>query len=135
MMLYLSIGTNLGNRQDNLREACDFIQQRVGSIVRQSSIYETEPVGFESDNKFLNMCVAVDTNIPPLLILDITQEIERCMGRTQKSTDGHYHDRIIDIDILLYGDLNMNTQRLVIPHPKMYERDFVMLPLSEILVP
>ncbi len=131
-MVYLSLGTNLGNRIDNINTACRLIEQRVGTIVHRSSVYETEPVGFDSDNKFLNICLAVRTTLQPFELLDETQAIERQMGRQHKSINGQYQDRIIDIDILLYDDLRISSERLIIPHPKMYERDFVMLPLKEI---
>lgn len=78
------------------------------------------------------MCIAVQTTLSPLQLLDVTQQIERQLGRTTKSINGNYSDRIIDIDILLYGDISIKSKRLTIPHPKMYERQFVMIPLSEI---
>ena len=82
---------------------------------------------------FLNLCVCMATSLSPLQLLAATKQIERQMGRTQKSEQGHYADRVIDIDILLYDDAHVNESDLIIPHPHMYERDFVMLPLNEIL--
>lgn len=130
--LYLSLGTNLGNRQKNIETALALIDQRVGTVMAQSSIIETEPWGFESSNRFLNMAVKVLTELKPIEVLETTQAIEREMGRTSKSDAGGYKDRIIDIDILLYDDLVIDTPRLTIPHPHMYERRFVMEPLTEI---
>ena len=130
--LYLSLGTNLGDRQKNLSFALEFIGREVGTVVSASDIIETEPWGFESSNRFLNMAVKVETTLQPLEVLHTTQEIERKLGRTQKSVNREYHDRMIDIDILLYDDLVMNTPELTIPHPLMYQREFVMKPLTQI---
>ena len=108
------------------------IEERVGEITRRSSLYETEPWGYQSEHSYLNSAICVDTELSPRQLLRATQRIEREMGRTQKSIDGHYHDRVIDIDILLYGDETINEPDLKIPHPLMQERDFVMNPLNEI---
>ena len=129
---YLGIGTNLGDKEGNILRAYELIEQRVGEIVKRSSLYHTEPWGFESENSFLNSVICVETALFPRQLLQTTQQIEREMGRTSKSTDGKYHDRIVDIDILLYDDLNVNEPDLVIPHPLMTERDFVMKPLEEV---
>ena len=130
--LYLSLGTNMGNRHENLSLAQELIGREVGTVVSASDIIETEPWGFESSNRFLNMAVKVETTLQPLEVLHTTQEIERKLGRTQKSVNREYHDRMIDIDILLYDDLVMNTPELTIPHPLMYQREFVMKPLTQI---
>ena len=131
--LYLSLGSNLGDREDMLRRAIALIEERVGAVQRVSSFIETEPWGFESTNPFLNAAVMVLTTLSPIECLDATQQIERELGRKKKSKNGIYHDRPIDIDLLLYGDLTLSTPRLTIPHPRMLERDFVMIPLREIL--
>lgn len=130
--LYLSLGTNLGDRRQNLKSALELIGREVGTVVSASDIIETDPWGFESPNPFLNMVVKVETDLKPLEVLDVTQEIERQLGRATKSVNGEYHDRLIDIDILLYDDLVMDTPELTIPHPLMYERKFVMEPLAQI---
>lgn len=130
--LYLSLGTNLGDRRQNLKSALELIGSKVGTVVSASDIIETDPWGFESPNPFLNMVVKVETDLKPLEVLDVTQEIERQLGRATKSVNGEYHDRLIDIDILLYDDLVMDTPELTIPHPLMYERKFVMEPLAQI---
>ena len=127
------MGTNHGDKRKNIAEAIKNIGELVGDVVRQSALYETEPWGFRSDNRFVNAAVCVDTQLSPRRLLEVTQRIEREMGRTLKSDGGEYHDRIIDIDILLYGDLHIDEPDLKIPHPLMHERDFVMTPLNEIM--
>jgi len=130
--IYLGLGSNLGDRQGNISRAYAEIEKLIGTIVRQSALYESEPWGFESDNSFINSVICCETTLSPHEVLKKTQSIERLLGRTQKSVDGHYHDRTIDIDILLYDDLTVNEPDLKIPHPLMRQRDFVMKPLSEI---
>ena len=130
--VYLALGTNLGNRKAIMREAIDNIGKKVGTVMRQSSFYETEPWGFESPNLFLNACICVSTKLAPRQLLEVTQAIERDMGRVEKTVGLQYVDRIIDIDILLYDDLYINEPDLVIPHPLMEDREFVMKPLLEI---
>lgn len=132
-VVYLSLGSNLGDRESTLRRAVELIGQQMGTVERQSSLIETEPWGFASANRFLNMCVRVLTTMSPLDALQATQHIERQLGRTAKSTDGIYHDRPIDIDILTYDDICLDTPQLTLPHPHMHERDFVMVPLREIM--
>ena len=131
--VYLSLGTNLGNRKRNIREAIDKIGEQIGVVERQSALYETEPWGYSSPNHYINACVLVLTPMAPRQVLEATQRIEREMGRTLKSVDGEYHDRIIDIDILLIDDLKIDEPDFKVPHPLMEERDFVMKPLKEIL--
>lgn len=132
--LYLSLGTNLGNRKANIREAIQKIEEQVGVVVRQSALYETKPWGFSSPNDFINACVLVVTSLAPHQLLESLQCIEKEMGRMEKSVNGEYHDRVIDIDILLFDDLKVNTPDLIIPHPLMEEREFVMKPLREIFI-
>lgn len=130
--VYLGLGTNLGNKEANLRTAIYKLQERIGKQVSLSSFYETAPWGFESDHSFLNAAIGLETSLSPIEILYITQEIEKELGRTKKSVNGSYSDRLIDIDILLYDTLVLQTPELTIPHPLMTERDFVMKPLIEI---
>ena len=134
--VYLGLGSNLGNRWENLEQAIRFIDEQVGTVTRQSSFVETEPWGFQSDNRFLNAVVLCETDKTPREILRLTQQIERDMGRhknvNRRLTNRNYTDRPIDIDILLYDDLSVDEPDLKIPHPLMHERDFVMLPLREI---
>ena len=128
---YLALGTNIGNKRRNMITAAALLAERVGDVLALSGFYETEPWGFQSENTFLNAALQLETALSPLEILKATQEIEIEMGRTQKS-NGAYHDRIIDIDILLYDDLVLQTPELTLPHPLMHERLFVMEPLAEI---
>lgn len=138
--VYLSLGSNLGDRRKIMKEAIEALQQRVGSLAACSSMFETEPWGFESKNAFLNAAVWIRTSLTPEQVLIATQQIERDLGRTTKSKDGEYHDRLIDIDILMYDDIHLEetfdqegqTLQLTIPHPFMHQRDFVMNPLREI---
>ncbi len=131
--VYLGLGSNLGNRKAILNEAISLIQNRVGEVVRQSSFLETEPWGFESPNNFLNVCLCVDTQYAPRQLLETTQAIEKEMGRSHKTVNRKYQDRIIDIDILMIDDLKISEPDLKVPHPLMEERDFVMIPLKEIM--
>lgn len=128
---YLALGTNIGNKRRNMITAAALLAERVGDVLALSGFYETEPWGFQSENTFLNAALQLDTSLSPLELLKATQEIEIEMGRTQKS-NGAYHDRVIDIDILLYEDLVLQTPELTLPHPLMHERLFVMEPLAEI---
>lgn len=130
--VYFSLGTNLGDKQANLKMAVNEITKRVGEVTSLSAFYTTEPWGFTSENTFLNAVCCVNTSYSPMEVLRITQDIERSLGRLKKSINGTYSDRMIDIDILLYDDLQMKTTELTIPHPLMWERDFVMIPLKEI---
>lgn len=130
--IYLGLGTNLGDKEANLRTAIYKLQERIGKQVSLSSFYETAPWGFKSDHSFLNTAIGLETNLSPIEVLHITQEIEKELGRTKKSVNGSYSDRLIDIDILLYDNLVLQTPELTVPHPLMTERDFVMKPLIEI---
>lgn len=134
--LYLALGSNLGNREENIRRALALIDERVGSVYRVSSPMETDAVGFSSPNKFINLVCLVHTVMSPMSCLRETQKIEQELGRTQKTlcTGGQllHSDRTIDIDLLTYDDIIMDTPELTLPHPRMKERDFVMRPLEEI---
>ena len=129
---YLGLGTNIGNRKENLTRAVEALSLALGHCAAVSSFMETAPWGFESENAFLNCAVAFETALTPEELLETTERIERELGRTTKSNGGTYHDRIIDIDILLYGNKTIATPRLTIPHPLMHLRGFVLEPLSEI---
>ena len=136
--VYLGLGSNLGDRNAHIEQAIALIHERVGEVVRRSSFIETEPWGFESENKFLNAVILCETELTPRQLLKATQKIDRQLGRRKKSTDSRlltpvsYSDRPIDIDILLYDDLTIDEPDLKIPHPLMEQRDFVMIPLREI---
>lgn len=138
--VYLGLGSNLGDKRANIERAIEKIGELVGEVVRQSAFYETEPWGFQSENLFVNAAVKVMTTLSPMEVLRATQKIERELGRkkkTQAPDRNHpspvYHDRPIDIDILLYEDLVVDRPELKIPHPLMWTRDFVMVPLREII--
>ena len=130
--VYLGLGTNIGNRKENLTRAIEALSLALGHYTALSSFIETAPWGFDSENAFLNCAVAFETELVPQELLDTTESIERELGRTTKSNGGVYHDRVIDIDILLYGSEIVETPRLTIPHPLMPLRDFVLEPLAEI---
>ena len=140
MFIYFGIGTNLGNREANIREALRFLDNLIGKQMACSSIYRSAPQGVKSDNEFANIVVVYETAYSPEEVLLITQQIECDMGRTHKSVNGIYHDRIIDIDLLqaytiVDGELSMITcqqSNLALPHPRIYERDFVFIPLREV---
>ena len=148
MLIYFGIGTNLGNREENLRTAVQMLHERVGECLACSSIYRSAPQGFVSENEFANIVAVCKTNASPEEVLLITQQIEREMGRTKKSENGVYHDRVIDIDLLqaltlsnspfkgenlMEGeDVVCKSETLTLPHPRMQERDFVMIPLREV---
>ncbi|MDR1556453.1 MAG: 2-amino-4-hydroxy-6-hydroxymethyldihydropteridine diphosphokinase [Tannerellaceae bacterium] len=128
---YLGVGANLGEKKKNTAIAIKRLAQRAGRILALSPFYESPAWGFVSENDFLNVALAIETPLSPFRLLAITQQIEREMGRTVK-TSGVYQDRIIDIDILLYEDRILNTPRLTLPHPLMHERRFVIVPLARI---
>lgn len=137
MVVYFSLGTNLGDKEQNLRMAVQKIRKQIGEVISLSAFYATAPWGFSSDNTFLNAALCVDTALAPLEVLQTTQEIEREMGRTHKSVNAVYSDRVIDIDLLLcFADdgtpVLLDTPELKLPHPLMQERRFVMEPLAEI---
>lgn len=131
-VLYLGLGTNLGNREKNINVAVDNIQKLIGKQISLSTLYETEPWGYTSENMYVNAVISVETELTPQQVLSITQNIEKEMGRAKKSLNGQYADRIIDIDILLYDNMIIKTPELTIPHPLMTKRMFVMKPLAEI---
>ena len=130
--VYLGLGTNSGNRQDNLQRAIEALSLALGLPAACSSFMESEPWGFESKNSFLNCVVAFDTHLSPTELLCTTEDIERRLGRTKKSIGGQYSDRTIDIDILFYGNKVIKSERLTVPHPLLHLRNFVLLPLHEI---
>ena len=135
--VFLGLGSNLGDREEHIRKAIALIGEKVGLVIRQSSLIETEPWGFDSENRFLNGVILVETALTPRQLLRATQKIERALGKrrkhaTRRSQCSMYSDRPIDIDILLYDDLTVDEPDLKIPHPLMYERDFVMIPLNMI---
>lgn len=131
--VYLGLGTNLGDKKKNIEVALRKIEKQIGEIISLSAFYVSEPFGFDSDNLFLNCAVKIKTTLSPYKLLTITQLIESEMGRLTKSDLNGYGDRIIDIDILFYGDsIIHDAPTLTIPHPQIQQRDFVLKPLAEI---
>jgi 2-amino-4-hydroxy-6-hydroxymethyldihydropteridine diphosphokinase len=130
-LVYLGLGSNLGNKESNLNDAIIYLSLEVGSLLSQSAFYYSQPLGFESENEFVNAVILLQTDLTPFDLLLKTQEIEKKLGRSQKIGDS-YNDRLIDIDILLYDNLIIHQQSLKIPHPLLTERDFVLFPLAEI---
>lgn len=131
-LLYLSLGSNLGNRHENIRRAVRLLEERVGKVCAMSSFFQTEPVGFASENLFINVALSLRTKLQAGEILARTQQIERELGRTAKSVDGHYTDRTIDIDLLHMEGVQLQTSALTLPHPRLAERRFVLEPLAQI---
>lgn len=129
-IVYIGLGSNLGNREKNLNQAL----KQLGSlssvkILKKSSIYETEPVGFKDQSWFLNAVVKIKTQIPPLSLFYLLKGIEKKLGRKKS---GRWEPRIIDLDLLLYDRVIMNEDKLVLPHPQMHRRRFVLIPLLEL---
>ena len=128
--LFVLLGGNLGDKPKLFSETRDRLNQIVGTITRESSIYETEPWGFESENNFWNQVLEISTSLGAEEVLQKTQAIELESGRIRKS--GKYESRCMDIDLLFYGDQIISLENLIIPHPRIQERKFVLIPLVEI---
>ena len=126
---YLALGSNLGDKEANLRKALELVQQRGVEVVKTSSFICTEPYGVTDQPQFLNGVCEVRTSLEPLELLQTLLEIEQEMGRVRLR---HWGERNIDLDLLLYEDVVMDTPELILPHPDMQNRDFVLLPLAEI---
>jgi 2-amino-4-hydroxy-6-hydroxymethyldihydropteridine diphosphokinase len=129
-LIYLLLGTNLGNKEANIKCTKEKLLDKELKILKESSVYETEPWGFEHPESFYNQVIKSETHISPNDLMDLLLEIEKELGRTRES--GGYKARIIDIDILLYDDIIMHSDLLIIPHPKMHLRRFALEPLCEI---
>jgi 2-amino-4-hydroxy-6-hydroxymethyldihydropteridine diphosphokinase len=129
--LVLSTGSNLGNKLENMESALLQIEKYLGKIIKASAIYESTSWGYESENLFNNQCILVETDLGLGDCLELIQEIEDQFGR--KRFESEYHDRSLDIDILFYNEIIMNTELLQVPHPRMHLRKFVLIPLAEIL--
>ena len=127
--VYLSIGSNKGNRSALINKAIDEIEKKIGIIISRSTIYQSKSWGFDS-NDFYNLCLLIDTDIMPKSLLINLKKIEKSMGR--EDIDGSYSDRFIDIDILLYDNIIIDSEDLKIPHPKIEIRKFVLVPMLEI---
>lgn len=130
--VFFSLGSNQGNREHLLRKAITLLNERAGNVCSVSSFYETEPWGFDSPHPFLNAALCLQTSLDPENLLQITQQIEKELGRIRNLEQPRYTDRTIDIDMLLYADKTITTPRLTLPHPLMNKRRFVLEPLCEI---
>ncbi len=130
--VYLSLGSNLGDREDNLRRACEAIEREHLHILKRSSLYETEPQDVANQRWFVNLVLECQTHCFPLQLLTILQKIERDLGRVRGAGTVRKGPRTIDIDILQFGNVLMDTPQLTLPHSRMLERRFVLEPLLEI---
>ncbi|MBA4374193.1 MAG: 2-amino-4-hydroxy-6-hydroxymethyldihydropteridine diphosphokinase [Thermodesulfovibrio sp.] len=128
-VVYIGLGSNLGDREKNCLEALRLLGDGGVAVIRQSSLIETEPWGLADQPRFINMAAEVETGLLPHQLLELLNRIEGTMGRNRTIKWG---PRVIDLDILLYNDLILNTEDLTVPHPLLHERDFVLRPLSEI---
>ena len=128
--VYIAIGSNIGNKKNNLLIAIQQIKESIGSVTEISSFLENKAQGFETQNTFLNACIICITKLSPIETLNILKKIEINMGR--KNSQGFYEDRIIDLDIIFYDQLVYESDVLTIPHKKYKDRDFVLIPLSEL---
>lgn len=129
-IVYLSLGSNMGDRLSYLSQAIQLLQEHSQvQIVKKSSIYETDPIGYTDQDLFLNMVIKIETSLSAHELLSLLQRIENKLGRERLVRWG---PRTLDLDILLYNQENIETEQLLIPHPRMYERSFVLIPLFEI---
>lgn len=135
---HINLGSNAGPSRQILEAAIEAVEALSEGPALHSHPVESEPWGFESPNRFLNVGVEIETSLLPETLLDRLQEIERRVAarfvadNRHRNVDGSYRDRALDIDIIYYGDIEMHTPRLTLPHPRRLERDFVMIPLREI---
>ena len=128
--IILSLGSNLGNRQEILSKSILLIGKKIGKVTKISKYFENEPIGFDSKNTFINLCIKVETNEEPLKILKELKSIEESLGRIR--TKKEYEDRPLDIDIVLFNDFMITSNELIIPHPRYTSRHFVLIPMCEI---
>lgn len=131
-MIYLSIGSNLGNRIQYLQQAVDMIQQQIGKVKQISSVWESPSWGFSSF-PFLNACIAIESPLSPIEILEKIQAIEKKLGREKNNPKQGYQARTIDIDLIFYHKQTLQLPNMTLPHPNYQKRAFVLLPLSEIM--
>lgn len=133
MKIVLAFGSNLGDREEYILAAYRLLEEELGELIKKSSFIETSPWGFESDNSFINSVAEFETKKTPYEALEICNKIEKELGRQRNPLHKGYQNRTIDIDILFYEDIILDTPTLKIPHPLIAERDFVLIPLKEIL--
>lgn len=130
--MFLGIGANLENRMESIIKAIGLLEKKCGFILNTSNIYESDAWGFESENSFLNLCIKMETILNIQNLLAKCNAIEKEIGRKEKSKDEQYSDRLIDIDILYFNNEIIEKEKLIVPHPKMHERRFVLQPLHDI---
>lgn len=131
MQAYIAMGSNLNDREGLLRQAVEYLRQQPGvQVLRVSGIYETDPVGYTDQPAFLNMAMAVETTLSPIELLHVLFKAEQLLGRVR---DIRWGPRTIDLDLLLYGDVTMDDEELTLPHPRMMERAFVLVPLADVI--
>ena len=137
MKTYLSLGANLGAREATINQAVYLITQRAGTLIQRSAFFYSKPWGFQSEYEFCNLCISIETHLSPLELLHTLQRIEITLGRNRQETHAIgkrlYEDRPIDIDIIIYEGVTMNTPELTLPHPLYQQRNFVLIPLKELL--
>ena len=129
---YLMLGGNVGDRMNYLCRSIDLLRRDAGKLTAMSAVYESEPWGFDDSCYFLNQAIAIETELVPHALLETVKRIEQTLGRMPTRKRSSYQARTIDIDILLYGNLVINAPELVIPHPRMIERMFVLQPMAEL---
>jgi 2-amino-4-hydroxy-6-hydroxymethyldihydropteridine diphosphokinase len=130
--VYLALGSNIGNGKELIEQAYDLLQERIGPITHKSALYTTAPVGFESDNLFTNSAICIQTDYSATEVLRLSQQIEKELGRMHKSVHLQYADRSMDIDILYFNMEQIILPNLIVPHPRMHTREFVLRPLCDI---
>lgn len=133
MKIVLAFGSNLGDKEEYILAAYRLLEEELGELIKKSSFIETSPWGFESENSFINSVAEFETKKTPFESLEICNKIEKELGRERNPEYKGYQNRTIDIDILFYEDIVLDTPTLKIPHPLIQERDFVLIPLKEIL--
>ena len=130
---YILFGSNQGDKEALLEQACTLINNRCGMLVERSSAYVTEPWGFEAEEWFLNELLVVETELEPDELMDALLEIEKELGRVRHPKQKGYTSRTVDLDILYYGNQMVNTEKVTVPHPRLHLRRFVLLPLCELI--
>jgi 2-amino-4-hydroxy-6-hydroxymethyldihydropteridine diphosphokinase len=132
---FLGLGSNLGDRVGYIQQAVQLLKDNEQvEFIQSSSFYETEPVGLETDHWFVNAVIEIETDLQPEILLGLCNEIESMLGRVREYTNGSgtYQSRTIDIDILFYDDLILSTEKVIIPHPRVHERAYALVPMLEI---
>ena len=130
---YINIGSNTGDRRSTLERAVAGIEKIVGATARRSEIIESDPWGYESDHRFLNIGIAIETHLTATALFERLMEVEHSLGGgTHRNADGTYRDRSLDIDLIAIDDLTLDTPRLTLPHPRMHLREFVLAPMAEL---